>query len=160
MQFAHSGSETEKQPQPHPAPTHATSPRRPTAPHPRRSTAPNASRPTAPRSCLSIATSPRHPTVPLRVRLAPPRHCSRAAGNLKTKIGLYCNFFAITDCRRTPNREFRLKNTAKTAHFRFSGTERNPQSQNSCKKAAIFVFAMSCSPESKAHSLKKAKRWN
>ena len=158
MQFAHSGSETEKQPQLHPVPTHTTSPRRPTEPHPRRSTAPERIPPhdatpapfhnTAPvplhgaehvsthdavpapfhsdqptpsynaaaslpcpgtvqephhsgkpihpqhrtmvatraasRRC-TIAPKPHHLTLPCRVCLAPPRHCSRAAGGLKTK---------------------------------------------------------------------------
>lgn len=87
MQFAHSGNETEKQPQLHPVPTHTTSPRRPTEPHPRRSTAPrprlsttlrpchsmvpSTYQPTAPYPCRFIATNPHHPTTPQRAYPVP-----------------------------------------------------------------------------------------
>lgn len=153
MQFAHSGSETEKQPPPHPVPSHTVSPRRPAAPRPRLSTTlrpchsmvPSTYQPTTPYPCRFIATSPapshnatasppcpgtvqephhsgkpihpqhramaatraasrrctiapkpRHLTTSRQVRLAPPRHCSRAAGNLKTKkwpvLQLFCDY--------------------------------------------------------------------
>lgn len=79
MQFAHSGSETEKQPQLHPVPTHTTSPRRPTAPRPRlsttlrpcRSMVPSTYQPTAPHPCRFIVPSPRHPATPQRAYPAP-----------------------------------------------------------------------------------------
>lgn len=61
----------------------------------------------------------------------------------KQKIGPNCNFFAIADCHKAPNRRLRLENAAKTAHLCFAGIEKDPQSQKSCRKVENFVFAMS-----------------
>lgn len=81
MQFAHSGSETENQPQPHPVPSHTASPRHPTEPHPRRSTVPNTSRPTAPRPRLYTTLRPCHSMVPSTYQPTAPYPCRFIATN-------------------------------------------------------------------------------
>ena len=62
------------------------------------------------------------------------------------KIAPNCNFFAIRDRREFPRSQIKARKRSKMAILRlFSalwGAKGSPQSQKSCKKLVIFVFAI------------------
>lgn len=170
MQFAHSGTESEKA---------FTAPRttlqRRTGPTSKRRTctvlwcgahaihsaapmAPDPHRPTALRPCLttlpnptpsrSVASVPRSTATSsylpqCRPGFTLPGTALELSRKPKTENRSKLQLFAIADCHKAPNRRLRLENAAKTAHLCFAGIEKDPQSQKSCRKVENFVFAMS-----------------
>lgn len=128
MQFAHSGSETEKQPPPHPAlPYDATAgaphsavpaPHHAAKPHAAHSTALGPSRP-------PLGTAPELPEV------------------WKQKSDQNCNFFAIAiaaDVQIT-NRAPKMKqNDRSVPHFHFAGDKKEPLIAKKLQKRQDFCF--------------------
>lgn len=64
----------------------------------------------------------------------------------KQKIAPNCSFFAIRDRREFPRSQIKAQKTQQNGYiaalFRFAGAKGSPQSQKSCKKLVIFVFAI------------------
>ena len=89
------------------------------------------------------------------------RHPEVASGAQKQKFCLGCNFFAIRDCCNLPNRGLLPKKSGENgcveAYCRVARVEGSCQSQKSCKKVEIFVFAMGGSLQRAAFVGKRAR---
>lgn len=152
MQFAHFGSETEKQPPPHPAlPYDATA----GAPHsaesvpslgvaPRSLQVPHPHHPTAPYLRHTMLPSPTPLTVPRWVRLAPPSallQSCRKSGNKKViKIATFLRLAIAADVQITDRAPKMKQNDRSVPHFHFTGEEKEPLIAKKLQKRQDFCF--------------------
>ena len=164
MQFAHSGSQTEKQPSrpplsydattgaPHsaePAPSYdaaAILPSPGTVQEPHHSGKPihpqhraMAATRAASRRC-TIAPKPRHLTASRQVRLAPPRHCSRAAGNLKTKNWPVRQLFCDYGLPQNPQSRIKTQKYGRNGSFTLYGDRKESAIAKKLQKSRDFCF--------------------
>lgn len=161
MQFAHSGSQTERQPPPHPAlPYDATAgaphsaesvpslgvaprPRLFTPLHLRRSMAPCAYRPTAPYLRHTMLPSPTPLTVPHwapRPPLGTAPELPEAWKQKVIKIATFLRLAIAADVQIT-NRTPKMKqNDRSVPHFHFTGDEKEPLIAKKLQKRQDFFF--------------------
>ena len=128
MQFAHSGSQTENS-------LHRT---------PHFPMTPQRAHPTAPYLRHTMLPSPTPLTAPRQVHLAPPRHCSRAAGSLETKkvikIATFLRLAIAADVQITDRAPKMKQNDRPVPHFHFTGDEKEPLIAKKLQKRQDFCF--------------------
>lgn len=152
MQFAHSGSQTEKQPPPHPAlPYDATA----GAPHsaesapshgvaPRSLQAPHLHHPTAPYLRHTMLPSPTPLTVPRQVRLTPPsallQSCWKSGNKKVIKIATFLRLAIAVDVQITDRAPKMKQNDRSVPHFHFAGDKKEPLIAKKLQKRQDFCF--------------------
>lgn len=151
MQFAHSGSEPEKQPPPHPAlPYDVTA----GAPHsaesvpslgvaPRSLQAPHPHHPTAPYLRHTMLPSPTPLTVPRQVRSPPSAllQSCRKSGNKKViEIATFLRLAIAADVQITDRAPKMKQNDRPVPHFHFTGDEKEPLIAKKLRRRQDFCF--------------------
>ena len=95
--------------------------------------------PAASQRC-TIAPKPRHLTVPCQVHLAPPQHCSRAAGNLKTKNWPVLQLFCDYGLPKNSQSRIKAQKCSKNGSFTLFGDRKESAIAKKLQKSQDFCF--------------------
>ena len=128
MQFAHSGSQTEKQPPPHPAlPYDATA----GAPH---SAVPAPHHAAKPHAAHSTAPGPSRPPSALL------QSCRKSGNKKVIKIATFLRLAIAADVQITDRAPKMKQNDRSVPHFHFTGDEKEPLIAKKLQKRQDFCF--------------------